>query len=225
MPLSGFTRTEPGSVCQITDRVPAGDGKTLLVRFEVDNVDPTLVARGLYTNPKVAEVWLAAAGPGRRSFVVRTYAPPYVRTLERFPVLRWLPITVRDGMADWTVLCPRADWQPFLDDLATRVPKVEVLAMGVHSLKSPEGPLTRRQAEVYRQAVLEGYYELPRRISMSELAAKLRCSKSALFEVLGRAERKMMRTDLIATPTPFISDRGGTRRARERIGEPPSART
>lgn len=204
MPLSDFTRAYPGSAFHLTDRVPMGDGKTLLVRFEVDNIDPGLVERTLYTNPKVAEVWMAAAGPGRRAFVVRTYAPNYIRTLERYAVLRWLPITVREGVADWTVLCPRADWGPFVADLQSRVPKVEVIAMGVHSLRGREGPLTRRQAEVYRQAVVEGYYDLPRRISMSELAKKLGCSKSTLFEVLGRAERKMLRTDLIATPTPLL---------------------
>ncbi|HYK92482.1 MAG TPA: helix-turn-helix domain-containing protein [Thermoplasmata archaeon] len=207
MPLSEFTRRYPGSALHIMDRVPMGDGKTLLIRFEVDNIDPALVAQDLYTNPKVAEVWLAAAGPGRRSFVVRTYAPPYVRTLLRFAVLRWLPITVRAGVADWTVLCPRADWHPFLADLQKRVPEVTVVATGVHSLRSPEGPLTRRQAEVYRQAVIDGYYELPRRISMSDLAKKLGCSKSTLFEVLRRAERKMMRHDVIAAPTPLIAVR------------------
>ena len=205
MPLADFTREYPGAVFRVMDRVPVGDGKTIIIRFEVDNLDPNIVERRLYTNASVAEVWLAAAGPGHRSFVVRIFNPPYIPTLERFEVLRWLPITIQDGCADWTVLCPRSAWKPFVADLRSRVDGVDVLAVGVQSsLRDPEGPLTRRQAQVYRQAVLEGYYEIPRRISMSDLAKKLHCSKSTICEVLARAERKMLRTDQFAAPAPLV---------------------
>ncbi len=214
MPVSAITRAHPTAVIRLIDRVSMGDGKSWLIRFEADNIDPGVVERMLYTHPHVLEVWLAAAGSGRRSFVIRVVEAPYIPTVRRFSVLRWLPIPVRAGVADWTVLCPRAEWTPFLADLRKHVPSVEVLGVGVQSLRDPEGPLTRRQAEVYRQAVLEGYYELPRRISMSELAKRLHCSKSSLFELLSRAERKMLRPDLLLPNIPLVVPAARRGRAR-----------
>lgn len=219
MSIAQMSRDHPEAIFRLIDRVPMEDGKTWLVRFEVDNMDPGLVERLFYTNPRVAEVWLAAAGPGRRSFVVRVFEAPYISTVRKFSVLRWLPIPVRAGVAEWTILCPRVEWAPFLAELRKHVRGVEVLGVGVQSLRDPEGPLTRRQAEVYRVAVLEGYYEFPRRISMSELAKRLHCSKSSLFELLSRAERKMLRTDLLATPIPLVVP--GGRKSRPRASAPP----
>lgn len=207
MPLSEFTRDHPASSFHLLDRIPARDGQTYLVRFEVDHIDPTIVERSIYANPNVMEVLLSAAGPGRRTFIVRSVPPPYMPTVERFYVLRWLPITVREGIADWTILCPRAEWSAFIADLKTHVPRVDILAVGVHSLRDPTGPLTRRQAQAYRQAVLDGYYAVPRRVSLSQLAQRLNCSKSTLSEVLARAEAKMLRTDVVDTPPPVPADR------------------
>jgi HTH DNA binding domain len=212
--LGDLTRQHPEASFHLVDRIPTGDGRTILVRFEVDGLNPAVIERKLYTNRQVAEVWLAAAGPGRRTFVVRCFNPPYMVSLQRFAVLRWLPITIRDGVADWTVLCPRVEWQPFIADLRTRVPQVDILGVGVRSLRDPESPLTRRQAQVYRQAVLEGYYEIPRRISLTGLAAKLRTSKSTICEVLARAEGKMLRTDLATALPPSIDAPAGSRRPR-----------
>ncbi len=202
--LGDLSRRHPDATIQILDRLPMGDGQTFLVRFEADGIPPEAVEEELGSDPGVHEVWLAGTGPGRRCSVIRARAPPYMPTIERFSVLRWLPMIIRNGTALWTLLCPRAEWAPFLKDLRSRVPAVEVLALGTQTLQGSDGPLTPRQAEVYRLALLEGYYEYPRRISMSALAERLHCSKSSLFEVLARAERKMLRTDLSAYPSPVL---------------------
>lgn len=201
--IARLTLQYPGSVFRLVDRIPMGDGKTFLTRFEVDGVDPGIVERAIYTHEDVTEVWLAAGGPDGRSWVLRVHGPPYIPSLQKFNVLRWLPAIFRDGKCDWTVLSPRAEWEPFLADLRRRLPGVEVLSVGVQSLRGVEGPLTPRQAEAYRMAILEGYYEFPRRISLSDLASKMHRSKSGLHEVLARAERKMLRMDFVTGPAPL----------------------
>ena len=55
------------------------------------------------------------------------------------------------------------------------------------------GMLTPRQREIILAAVKAGYFEFPRKISLSELAEKLSIKPSTLSEILRRAEDKMTR--------------------------------
>ncbi len=52
--------------------------------------------------------------------------------------------------------------------------------------------LTKRQEEVLRTAVREGYYETPKRIYLDGLAKKLQVSSSSLGEILKRAEKAII---------------------------------
>lgn len=52
--------------------------------------------------------------------------------------------------------------------------------------------LTKRQEEVLRLALKEGYYEMPKRIYLSGLAKKMKVRPSTLGEILKRAERTVI---------------------------------
>ncbi len=52
--------------------------------------------------------------------------------------------------------------------------------------------LTKRQEEVLRTAVNEGYYEMPKRIYLDGLAKKMKVRPSTLGEILKRAEKAII---------------------------------
>jgi len=52
--------------------------------------------------------------------------------------------------------------------------------------------LTARQREVLDAAVERGYYDIPRRVSVEELAAELDCSQSTVSEHLRKVESRVM---------------------------------
>jgi predicted DNA binding protein len=52
--------------------------------------------------------------------------------------------------------------------------------------------LTKRQEEVLRTAVKEGYYEIPKRIYLEGLAKKMKVRPSTLGEILKRAEKAII---------------------------------
>lgn len=62
----------------------------------------------------------------------------------------------------------------------------------VTAYKEKEGMLTDRQREILRLAIKHGYYEIPRRITLEELAREVGISKSSLAEILRRIERKLL---------------------------------
>lgn len=61
----------------------------------------------------------------------------------------------------------------------------------------PEGPdllspLTERQLEVFRTAVDQGYYDVPRRATHKDIAGKLDCAPSTVDEHLRKAEARVV---------------------------------
>ncbi len=59
-----------------------------------------------------------------------------------------------------------------------------------------ESRLTDRQEEVVRMACDLGYYDIPRRTDLNELAKRLGIGKSTLDVILRRAEGKLVRCHL-----------------------------
>ncbi len=62
---------------------------------------------------------------------------------------------------------------------------------GVSEVKS-EGRLTSRQKEILGKAMMLGYFEFPRRISLTELSKHIGIKPSTLSQVLRAAEEKVM---------------------------------
>ena len=65
-------------------------------------------------------------------------------------------------------------------------------ASGFTKLRTASELLTDRQMEVFDLACRLGYYEVPQRISMEELAQKLGISQSTCAELLRKAEKKLL---------------------------------
>lgn len=109
--------------------------------------------------------------------------------LVRSEVMIQDPFTIQSGIALWRMLSPRPQIAKLMEHLKE---------MGVrHSLRQLREPkerprLSPRQAEVFTLAVKHGYYELPRRITLTQLAERLQVSKSTLSAVLRTAERNLL---------------------------------
>ncbi|WP_254535556.1 helix-turn-helix domain-containing protein [Halomarina litorea] len=105
-----------------------------------------------------------------------------------------LPVTVRDGTATLRVTAPRERLRALRDQFERDglAPRVEAV-----SPSTPDGSvLTDRQREILERAVELGYYETPRRVTLSDLAADLGVAKSTLSETLHRAESTLVRRHL-----------------------------
>ncbi len=105
-----------------------------------------------------------------------------------------LPVTVEDGTATVSVTAPRDRLRALRDQF-----EADGLATGVEAISptTPDGSvLTDHQRRVLERAVELGYYETPRRVTLSELAVDLGVAKSTLSETLHRAESNLVRRHL-----------------------------
>ncbi|MHA3963244.1 MAG: helix-turn-helix domain-containing protein [Candidatus Thorarchaeota archaeon SMTZ1-45] len=104
-----------------------------------------------------------------------------------------LPIIIEGGTQIHHLLAPNQDaFRLAFDNLRSRFSKVRVLSV----YRSPKGTLgsglTDKQLEAVKVAILNGYYEIPRKSEIKELSKILKIKRVAMQERLRRAERIIM---------------------------------
>jgi DNA binding protein with HTH domain len=129
------------------------------------------------------------------------------RTSAFLPVFRMLqlqqrfPFTIQNGVASWVVIGAEGKIRRLLALLRRRSPGLGVVSVS-HQEAPGRGPLTVRQTEIFRRAMARGYFEVPRRVTLSELAGEMQMAISSLSEALAVIERKLLvrAQELPATP-------------------------
>ena len=101
-------------------------------------------------------------------------------------ILIKFPVKIDNGQADFTVTSSRENIDQFMQDLNEVGIEADLKSIGHYTEDENETILTPRQNDVYRQAREAGYYDTPRRITLSELADQLKISKSTLSTMLQR---------------------------------------
>jgi hypothetical protein len=104
-------------------------------------------------------------------------------------VLPRFPFEVRGGFDEWLIIAKREDIAKFVRDLRSRGSRIEIASSREHHTHDD---LTHRQRELMEAAIAQGYYEVPRRVTLTKLADQLHLSKSTLSETLARGERRVI---------------------------------
>jgi len=96
-----------------------------------------------------------------------------------------------NGTATWRVLIPnRAVLKKMVKEI--RVAGVNIFVENVKPLISNK-TLTKKQRELLEIAYRKGFFDVPRRVKLGQLAGELGVSRSTLMESLRRAEARIMR--------------------------------
>jgi len=140
------------------------------------------------------------------SFVVDIIAGGggFLKPLLKVGVIPHTPFEVRDGWVEWTISCAREKVRDLLSGFDNEeIPYQLVSTRGITSRL-----LTPRQRYVFDTAMKEGFYDVPRRITLTELASVLDVAKSTLSAQLHRIESTvtmpMLMTSAGAAPNMFV---------------------
>jgi len=162
---------------------------TGLVMLKIEGEETDEILEEIHKAPPTRELHLVNREGDTAIVSVKTDQAFLLPALVRSEVMIPDPFTIRNGVALWRMLSPRPQIAKLTEHLQE---------MGVrHTLRQlrevRERPrLTPRQAEVFGLAIKHGYYELPRRITLTELAGRLDISKSTLSAILRTAERNLL---------------------------------
>ena len=125
-------------------------------------------------------------------FNVKTKDPYLLYGVIKCGVLVDFPVNVRDGYAYWRLVSTRDRINDLLNIFEEKNIEFTLLRIGnsPYSLENEKTKLNYDELEVLDKAIKNGFFEVPRMISLENLAIKLGKSKSALSVMLRKIIKK-----------------------------------
>jgi predicted DNA binding protein len=164
--------------------------------IEVVHYDLKNVIDLIRDHESVLEFSLLEQEDNRVKFNVKTYDPYLLYALIKCGVLVDFPVNVRQGNAYWRLIASRDRIDQLLTIFDVRKIDYELLRIGnsPYNLEDEKYQLSLEESNVLSKAIDLGFFEIPRKISLEDLANHLGKSKSALSVTL----RKIIKKKVIA---------------------------
>ena len=141
--------------------------------------------------PNVLEVHALGASPGPGRYQIRYRRSPFVATTLEHEVLVRYPLTIKGGLMECEVIAWRSTIRHLVDALADTGHEPRLVSLRRDSLRSVHIILTPIQRALFRQALALGYFDVPRRITLTRLAEKVSRNKSSVSKTLATVERRL----------------------------------
>lgn len=194
-----FTVAHPEARLEVVDRLEMGGGVTML-EVRVSAFEGGGWSEEVRSLPRVKDVELLSAAEGAETFRVYFRGHTFIPLMRRLGLVRHLPFPVQNGVATWTFTGPQTKVRALLRSLEKATQGVRVEALRHGPFVQGSSLLTPRQQEVLRRAMAEGYFDVPRRVSLTELAARLGIAISTLSVTLAVIEKKILEPHAGASP-------------------------
>ena len=139
--------------------------------------------------PEVCEVRFTRVDDGSALGVITTNTCAVCNTLEGTNCFL-MDASVNENWITWKMLTSdRESLKSVFDRL-----KKQGFEVKLHRIKEVEstGPLTDKQEQILRIALIRGYFDYPKRISLRELAALFGISISTASEILRKGQKKVL---------------------------------
>jgi predicted DNA binding protein len=160
--------------------------------FEILHYDTDSIIKKIKEHPSVVEFSLMEQDENRIKINIKTKDPYLLYAVINCGVLIDFPVNVRDGYAYWRLISSRNR----IDDLLTIFDKrkidYELLRIGTapYDLEDEKYKLNLEESKTLDRAISMGFFEVPRKISLEELANQIGKSKSALSVMLRKIIKK-----------------------------------
>jgi len=149
-------------------------------------------------HPSVFEFNLMERNENRVKFNVKTKDPYLLYAVIKCGVLVNFPVNVRDGYAYWKLISSRDRIDKLLTLFEEKDLRFELLRIGKapYNIDDKDNKLSLEESKVLDKAIETGFFEVPRKISLEELANSLGKSKSALSVMLRKIIKKKVVLEL-----------------------------
>jgi predicted DNA binding protein len=155
--------------------------------------------------PGVQRVDLQLESPGH--VICRTVLSTGLveKIVQKHRVLARYPLVIQQGWLRFETVATSSQIRPFLREAQRRVGPSRVESVRRHAVSLGSLGLTPSQDAVFREALRSGYFSVPRRISVSGLAAQLGRSKSSTSEMLSKIHQRLAESALQLDVAPLLA--------------------
>lgn len=199
--VSRFSQINPQVRVEVLSRLDVARSRSLTeVVLHVPETGPW--AEEVRRLPLVEEVEELEGGPNAVHLRVIHRTSEFIPIFRELRLMRRFPFTIHGGEASWVVVAPAPKIRMLLDRLREKVPNAAIESVRHSDGPGAAGVLTPRQAELLRRAMAAGYFEVPRRITLTDLAQTLGMAASSLSEALAIVEKKLLERWPASGPSP-----------------------
>jgi len=166
--------------------------------IEIQDFNLDEVLKLVKTHSSVHGFTLLEKEENKARFNVKTKDPYLLYALIKCGVLVKFPVNVRDGYAYWRLVANRESIDELLTIFEQKNINFELLRIGnsPYILDEQKERLSIEESQVLEEAIKQGFFEIPRLISLEELAKNLGRSKSALSVMLRKIIKKKVVMDI-----------------------------
>ncbi|NVM38259.1 MAG: helix-turn-helix domain-containing protein [Candidatus Lokiarchaeota archaeon] len=154
------------------------------------NVDSIL--EEVSNHPSVFELSVLEKEENKVKFNIKTKDPYLLYAIIKYGVLVDFPVRVEDGYAYWRLISSREQIDQLLTLFEEKKINFELLRIGIspYNIEDDNYKLTLDELNILDKAISSGFFEIPRTISLEELANELGKSKSGLSVMLRKIIKK-----------------------------------
>jgi hypothetical protein len=195
--IGDLSRSYPDARFRILAALPGEDGGVGLLKLSTP--DLVSVLREMDADPAVTDIDPVQRTDDSVLLQFETSDPLLLEPMQGSGVPIEMPFDIVDGQESWEVTAPRDRISTLGEQLDAF--GIEFTVEHIHQHLTTEQLLTDRQRRLVETAIELGYYDTPRRCSLTDLADELDIAKSTCSETLHRAEEKIIK-EFVAEDTP-----------------------
>ncbi len=197
--LGHISRLFPNQEIEIQSILPSLPSPHLLkifnnILFKIKNANWEELLTVIEDNPTVVKIHKWAIQTDEVLANIQSEDTFVLRLMLQSECILKYPIVVRDGKSTWELLAPRNKVDHLLSLCDESHVRYQLLGIEPFQNQTEQVALTKRQEQVLEAALKFGYYEIPRRISLSTLAERLNIATSTLSGILRRISKKKLET-------------------------------
>lgn len=162
--------------------------------IEINHYKINQIIEEIKNHKSVIEFTLMEKELNRVTFNIITKNPHLLFILIKCGVLIDFPVKVKEKVAEWNLIATRERINDLLDCFEENEISFSLIKIG-NSLSNEEdkNKLDSEELRILKTAINSGFFEVPRNISLEELAKKLELSKSWTSEKLRKIINKRIR--------------------------------
>ena len=157
----------------------------------VTAVDLDVVIDAIREHPSILELEVIGSTGDEATIEFTTDHPLLLFSSQASGTAIQLPVTIENGVAEAEVTGSRERLSRLGEHLDALGLSYEVIY--VQEYRESDAPLSKRQRELLCAAVDRGYYDSPRRCTLTDLAEEFDIAKSTCSEILHRAEGQIIK--------------------------------
>lgn len=160
--------------------------------IEIMHYDIEKIIDEIRNHPSVFELSILEQEEKRVKFNIKTKDPYLLYAIIKCGVLIDFPVRVEDGFAFWRLVSSRERIDQLLTLFEQKKINFELLRIGIspYNIEDDKNKLTLDELNILDKAISSGFFEIPRKISLEELANQMGKSKSALSVMLRKIIKK-----------------------------------